>query len=62
MKNWLKWTLFSLWLCCVLSSLIYAQGMDQLHGDEAYAYRGISRVIRFACLFIMTVLSATGRM
>ncbi|OGC02981.1 hypothetical protein A2V82_02665, partial [candidate division KSB1 bacterium RBG_16_48_16] len=41
MKNWLKWTLFSLWLCCVLSSLIYAQGMDQLHGDEAYAYRGI---------------------
>src|SRR3990172_8305451 len=41
MKNWLKWTLFSLWLCCVLSSLIYAQGMDQLHGDEAYSYRGI---------------------
>ncbi|MBN1999455.1 hypothetical protein JW935_17990 [candidate division KSB1 bacterium] len=41
MKKCFQLIINTLWMSCCLAGLLYAQSIDELHGDQNYSYRGI---------------------
>ncbi|OGC02986.1 hypothetical protein A2V82_02710 [candidate division KSB1 bacterium RBG_16_48_16] len=41
MNKWLQFIIHTLWIAFFLTTMVAAQGMEGLHGDQNYSYRGI---------------------